>query len=188
METKKAKMAAVALIFNEDKSKVLGVSRKDDSTLFGLPGGKVDVGESTEEGMIREVKEETGLDIKSSIPIFVREDGEYVAIVYMVTEYSGKVFTRESGIVEWVTFEILKRGAFSEYNSKLEEHLKLLNIINDNSFSVHSYTLVDENEKWVHWSKGLKMIITKGGVTLKLEEDEIQQIVKTLPRTFGGTY
>ena len=34
IETKQAKLAAVALIFNEDKTELLGVSRKDNSTSF----------------------------------------------------------------------------------------------------------------------------------------------------------
>lgn len=129
IETKQAKLAAVALIFNEDKTKLLGVSRKDNHKLFGLPGGKVDVGESMSEGVIREVKEETGLSVKSSAPIFLREDGEFVAAVYLVTKYEGEVSTKESGVVAWITFEDLKQGAFSEYNTKLEQHLKFLNII-----------------------------------------------------------
>ena len=129
IETKKAKLAAVALIFSEDKKKLLGVSRKDNSKLFGLPGGKVDEGESMSEGVIREVKEETGLNVKSASPIFLREDGEFVAAVYLVTDYSGEVSTKESGVVAWITFEDLKQGAFSEYNTKLEQHLKFLNII-----------------------------------------------------------
>ena len=129
VETKQAKLAAVALIFNKDKTKLLGVSRKDNHELFGLPGGKVDVGESMSEGVIREVKEETGLSVKSSVPIFLREDGEFVAAVYLVTNYEGEVSTKESGVVAWITFEDLKQGAFSEYNTKLEQHLKFLNII-----------------------------------------------------------
>ena len=129
IETKQAKLAAVALIFNEDKTKLLGVSRKDNHKLFGLPGGKVDVGESMSEGVIREVKEDTGLSVKSSAPIFLREDGEFVAAVYLVTKYEGEVSTKESGVVAWITFEDLKQGAFSEYNTKLEQHLKFLNII-----------------------------------------------------------
>ena len=123
VETKKAKLAAVALIFNKDKTKLLGVSRKDNHKLFGLPGGKVDVGESMSEGVIREVKEETGLSVKSSAPIFLREDGEFVAAVYLVTKYEGEVSTKESGVVAWITFEDLKQGAFSEYNTKLEHYM-----------------------------------------------------------------
>ena len=61
---------------------------------------------------------------------------------------------------------------------------------NEGSFSVHSYSLIDMDnaDKWVHWSKGLNMIIKKNGVTIKLNEDEIKQLVKCLPRTFGGSY
>jgi catalase len=63
-------------------------------------------------------------------------------------------------------------------------------VLNEGSFSVHSYSMIDmdDADKWVHWSKGLKMIIEKNGVTIKLEEDEITKLVKCLPRTFGGSY
>ena len=62
--------------------------------------------------------------------------------------------------------------------------------LNEGSFSVHSYSLIDMDnaDKWVHWSKGLNLIINKNGVTIKLNEDEIKQLVKCLPRTFGGSY
>jgi len=129
MKTRESKLAAVALIFNEDKTRLLGVSRKDDSTLFGLPGGKIDEGETIYEGVAREVKEETGLEVKSAIPIFLREDGEFVAAVYLVSEYDGEISTGEAGKVEWITFEELKRGAFVAYNTALEEHLRILRII-----------------------------------------------------------
>lgn len=63
-------------------------------------------------------------------------------------------------------------------------------VLNEGSFSVHSYSMtdMDDADKWVHWSKGLKMVIKKNGTTIKLEEDEIQQLVKCLPRTFGMSY
>jgi 8-oxo-dGTP diphosphatase len=129
VETRTAKLAATALIFNEDKSKLLGVSRKDNHKLFGLPGGKVDVGETLYEALVRELKEETGLNVNSAIPIFFREDGEFVAVVYLVTEWFGEVSTTEKGVVKWITFEDLKHGSFSEYNTMLEEHLKFINIL-----------------------------------------------------------
>jgi len=56
------------------------------------------------------------------------------------------------------------------------------------NFSVVSYSLLDKDENWSHWSKGLNIIIEKDGVTLTLNSEEIQQLVKTLPRTFGGKY
>jgi peroxiredoxin len=57
------------------------------------------------------------------------------------------------------------------------------------SFSVTSYSIIDTNgPMYVHWSEGLNMIIEKDGVTMKLNSDEIQQIVKALPRTVSGRY
>lgn len=55
--------ATVAFILNE-KDELLVVRRKNDpgKGMLDLPGGFVDMDESGEEGMAREVKEETGLD------------------------------------------------------------------------------------------------------------------------------
>ena len=62
--------------------------------------------------------------------------------------------------------------------------------MNDNKpFSVHTYTIVKEGgPMYVHWSEGLKIIIIKDGITMKLNSEEIEQLVKTLPRTIGGSY
>lgn len=58
-----ASSATVALILN-DKDELLVVSRKNDpgKDMLDLPGGFIDMDETGEEGMAREVKEETGLD------------------------------------------------------------------------------------------------------------------------------
>lgn len=57
------------------------------------------------------------------------------------------------------------------------------------SFSVHTYALISENSPmYAHWSEGLKMIIIKDGVTMRLNSEEIEQLVKALPRTVGGSY
>ena len=57
------------------------------------------------------------------------------------------------------------------------------------SFSVGTYSIItDSTPKYCHWSEGLKMVISKNGVTIKLNSDEIQELVKSLPRTIGGSY
>lgn len=45
-----------------------------------------------------------------------------------------------------------------------------------------------EDSMYTHWSKGLTMYIVKDGVTVTLNSEEIQQLVKSLPRTIGGGY
>lgn len=52
-----------ACITNE-KGEILLQKRSNSDNIWGLPGGAVELGESIEEAAIREIKEETGLDIK----------------------------------------------------------------------------------------------------------------------------
>ena len=56
------RVGAFAIIF-DDAGKVL-VSRRVDSGWFNLPGGGVDPDESMPEGLSREVREETGLEVE----------------------------------------------------------------------------------------------------------------------------
>jgi 8-oxo-dGTP pyrophosphatase MutT (NUDIX family) len=127
------KLAATALIYKGGifESELLGVSRKDNHELFGLPGGKVDTGEDTYTAMKREVFEETGLIVDRAIPLFFREEEGFLAVVYLVTEWHGDVSTSEAGIVDWIDFEVLKRGSFAEYNAKLEDHITSLGLVYD---------------------------------------------------------
>ena len=61
-------------------------------------------------------------------------------------------------------------------------------VLGEVSFNVATYSLLDRDVKYCHWSEGLNMIIEKNGVTIKLNSEEIQQLVKSLPKTIGGRY
>ncbi|MFA7075363.1 MAG: NUDIX domain-containing protein [Candidatus Izemoplasmatales bacterium] len=63
---------ATAVIIVNDKNEVL-LQKRSDNNLWGLPGGLLELDESITEGAIREVKEETNLDvvIKRFIGVFV---------------------------------------------------------------------------------------------------------------------
>ena len=103
-------VAAGGMVKNS-KGKVLFIYRNDK---WDLPKGKLEKGESIEEGAIREVEEETGVEgltiknyLKTTYHTFKR-NGEYklkkVVWFAMVTSYSGKLLAqKEEGItkVKW---------------------------------------------------------------------------------------
>lgn len=112
---------SVVLLFNQGQ--ILAVSRKDNPEDFGLPGGKLEPEETFEQGAIREVKEETGLDIFGLLPLFYRTDGDFFAVCY-VAQWKGEIDNDlEAGLVKWVDFEKIKQGSFGHYNTHLHESL-----------------------------------------------------------------
>lgn len=129
--------SVAALLFNGKK--VLAVSRKNNHEDLGLPGGKIDYGESPEEALVRELKEETGVTALKFSKIFEDlcriENGESrPARVYLVYSWEGEPKAIENAAVEWVLPERLmnKKNSFSEYNKKLFCHL-------DNKTEVKQY-------------------------------------------------
>lgn len=112
------KHAACCLILSDD-GKVLAVSRKDDPTAFGMPGGKVDPGETPEEAAARELQEETGLVASNLRKVFVHKEADGYTTHTFACEVSGEIDTSESGVIRWVTPEVMFAGPFGAYNKRL---------------------------------------------------------------------
>lgn len=113
--------------------KVVGVTRKDNPNDWGLPGGKIEQGETFKEAAVREVLEETGLEID---PLFLQRvyTGpivEYVCTTYIYTWDSTSPFLEEwikqslrpepgtDCLVGLVGLKELINGSFGDYNDKL---------------------------------------------------------------------
>ncbi|MCA0972365.1 NUDIX domain-containing protein [Halobacillus litoralis] len=93
---------SVVLVINEE-GQLLLQQRTYPEGVWGLPGGLMELGESTEQTGVREVYEETGLSVRQLKLIDVYSGEEYFAVAengdefytvttaYYTTEYSGEV-------------------------------------------------------------------------------------------------
>jgi 8-oxo-dGTP diphosphatase len=113
--------AAVMLIIKDGL--ILSISRRDDATKFGLPGGKLEPGESSERAAIRETFEETKVVVVKCSEIFQRKEigtnGEvFYTYCYFAEEWYGTPENSEEGVIAWLTDNDLTvtRGAFTDYN------------------------------------------------------------------------
>ncbi|MFA5763498.1 MAG: NUDIX domain-containing protein [archaeon] len=103
-------IAVKAFIFKNDK--LLLVKRHQNDThcpnVWEVPGGRIEKNENKINGLQREVKEETGLEviIKNSFATenFVRENGQPVKMTHFICEYSGGEvkLSEEHCDYEWV--------------------------------------------------------------------------------------
>jgi 8-oxo-dGTP pyrophosphatase MutT (NUDIX family) len=70
-------VVAVAAVVLDDAGRVLVIQRTDND-LWALPGGAQDVGETTTTAAVREVREETGLDVEVTGLVGIYSDPRHV--------------------------------------------------------------------------------------------------------------
>ena len=126
-----SKLAVCVLIVDHKSCNFLSVSLKDDHTDFNLPGGKVELGENIIDAGVREVKEETGIDVFNLEFLYESKDNEFQVITYYTSNYDGNIYTKENHVVKWIPlYDLTKSKKWPEYNSKIYD--LYLNLPNKN--------------------------------------------------------
>ena len=98
----------------DDQGNVLVEDRsKPEWPGITFPGGHVEHGESFVASVIREVKEETGLDIERPVLCgikqwYEKEDVRYVVMFFKTNRFSGTIRSLEEGEVYWMPREQLR--------------------------------------------------------------------------------
>ncbi|MGS2616581.1 NUDIX hydrolase [Micromonospora sp. LZ34] len=113
-------VVAVTVFVQDEEGRVLLIRRSDNS-LWALPGGAQDVGESTAQAAVREVEEETGLHIELTAisgiysdpaHVIAYDDGEVrqeFSICLRARVVGGTIRTSsESSEVKWVEPESIQ--------------------------------------------------------------------------------
>lgn len=127
------------LIIKDGKILLVKHGLKSDhmEDMYGIPGGKVEGGETTIDCAIRELKEETGLETKreylkqlpqaykAQIP---RKGGlkDFEMVVFLCNKYEGELQTTEETAPEWASLEnIEKLDLLPNVQQVIKDGLKL---------------------------------------------------------------
>jgi len=126
---KKPSLTTDGILVENDK--ILLVKRKHDpfKGMYALPGGFVEYGEKLEQSVVREIKEETGLDVRVKKLLDIYSDprrdprGHTVSAVYILSLQGGVLTDSHETIAEWVPLSRLPKLAF-DHSKIISDYLK----------------------------------------------------------------
>lgn len=128
---------ATAIIpFPDDKILLIKRSTPPFIGYWALPGGRVDPGETVEQTIVREVKEETGLDVAvvQKIGEYHEQgvqggmDYDYYPACFLVKTVGGEIKRQQSEIQEIQLFELtaIPEPLAFEHSQMVKDYIELL--------------------------------------------------------------
>ena len=139
--TENVELTVLCLIASQNRILLQNRVKKDWQG-YTLPGGHVEPGESIVDAVIREMKEETGLDILHprlvGVKQFPIQNGRYIVFLFKAEEFSGTLASSDEGEMDWVTYDQL-----SELNT-VDDFDQLLQVMNSPDLNEFQYIVRDD--------------------------------------------
>ena len=131
---------------------------------YDIPGGKIEEGECPKQTAIREMKEETGIEIQNlkykGIMTIEYPDRMFILDTFISKEYEGEPQEFEENTSEWIDIDELLKKEKVLSNIILLDKFLIKGLIDDNrNFNLH--IKVDEQENILGIDYNLEKIINK---------------------------
>ncbi len=144
MRTEQVELTVLCLIHDGD-TYLLQDRVKTDWKGYTLPGGHIELGESIVDAVVREMKEETGLAIKSprlcGVKQFPIESGRYIVFLFETDQFDGKLVDSDEGKMHWV-----KKSELPNVNL-VDDFDELIEVMLSDSLTEFQYII--EHDEWM---------------------------------------
>ena len=111
-------LSNMCMVYKENGKFLVQNRVKNDWSGLTFPGGHVEDDETLENSVIREIKEETGLDIKNPKVVGIYEwpwenNSRYLAFLYKTSEFEGDIISSKEGEILWIKESEIKNFKLS---------------------------------------------------------------------------
>src|SRR5438034_9472656 len=118
------RIGVFALIFNHEKQILLGHRR--DIDWWNLPGGGMESGETVDEALCREVREETGLEVKVEqlVGVYSKPQKQEVVLTFLCQVIGGTLqSTEEIRESRYFAPDALPKNTLPNYSQRIKDAL-----------------------------------------------------------------
>lgn len=118
-------LANMCMIYKGDKM-LVQLREKHDWPGLTFPGGHVEINETLEEAVIREIKEETGIILRSVHFCAIKEwrfeeNVRYLGLLYKSNDFEGEISSNSEGKCFWINKKDYKKYPLSQDFEELFE-------------------------------------------------------------------